>query len=309
MNYCVRRARKWSVGLICVLFFYYAAFAPLASESISLPGETAVVSVQSPIGKEARSTVLFVTGKNGWTPEHAIRAERLADLHTLVIGIDGGQLLALADGDCLRAVGMLPMLATKHQEDVGALARLPVLAALSGGTSLVLQAASEAPANYKGIVTEQFGVEPSICSKPDQIAVLAGKAPVRWLNVASEEFQPKLAALRGLKQVVPNAGPRKAFYRSYLGVAGTDSAFDLRTRETDIDLRALPLTIHATTASRQSDVYAIFLSGDGGWAGFDEQISNLLAESGMPVRRHLDAALSLARTNTSADRQGYLAHR
>uniref|UniRef100_UPI000A8B4309 hypothetical protein n=1 Tax=Leisingera sp. F5 TaxID=1813816 RepID=UPI000A8B4309 len=53
-------------------------------------------AVITPDGKEARSTALIITGAEGWNNELAARAQRLSDMHTLVIGVDGRALLSQA---------------------------------------------------------------------------------------------------------------------------------------------------------------------------------------------------------------------
>ena len=283
------------IGLRTLLLCGAAAVAVLATVLLGtsadlhtrdhphVDGMVAVVNLSVPAGKDARSTALLIAGNEGWTAEHAARSKRLSELHTLVIGIDGASLVESADGNCNAAVQMLPGLATHFQSETNAFARMPVLSALPGGSALAVLAARSTPARFKGLVTEAYGDPSSLCSSTTQISDLDGKAPIRWLDIVPDGMDSATAGLAGVKSVQPEAGLRKAFYRSYLGVAGTDSAFDLGDSSREAELSDLPLTIHPTPKGMRSDTYAIFLSGDGGWAKFDEEISNLLAQQGIPV--------------------------
>ncbi|WP_223620961.1 AcvB/VirJ family lysyl-phosphatidylglycerol hydrolase [Lysobacter sp. ESA13C] len=49
------------------------------------------------------------------------------------------------------------------------------------------------------------------------------------------------------------------------------------------DLKGLPLTEVAASSGGHRDSFAIFVSGDGGWAGFDQSVADRLAKAGVPV--------------------------
>jgi type IV secretory pathway VirJ component len=49
------------------------------------------------------------------------------------------------------------------------------------------------------------------------------------------------------------------------------------------DLKGLPLTEIAASGNDHRDSFAIFVSGDGGWAGFDQSVAERLAKAGVPV--------------------------
>lgn len=246
-----------------------------------------VLALHIPQGMDARSTAVIVTGSDGWTDEHRARAERLAELHTMVIGIDGPGLLYRSGGDCAIATETAAALTRRIQLREGALARAPVLVALesssgNSGSGFALAAAHLRPERFKGLVTAGYRPGTGPCALND-ISALGGKAPVRWLDVVPPGRPSVATGLAGVRVVEAEAGPRKAFYRSYLGVAGTDSSFDTSTGTDAADLGDLPLTVHAAPDGAPGDTYAIFLSGDGGWARFDEEISDRLAQSGIPV--------------------------
>lgn len=255
------------------------AFAVLPALMSAIPASAAdnVLAILQPEpGMEARSTALFITGAEGWTPEHALRAGRLTEMHTLVIAVDGPGLLDTAGG--CRALGApLAALADRVQAETGSLARMPVLTALADGADLALAAAEAAPDRFKGLATERFGSVPGPCA-----VALTGKAPVRWYDIVAPGTASQVAHLAGVRVLEAGEDPRKAFYRGYLAVAGADSALDTHTMAAG-DLANLPLTLHHEPSASATDTYAIFLSGDGGWAKFDEEVSSRLAAAGVPV--------------------------
>lgn len=246
------------------------------------PAFSAVASFHVPQGMEARSVALILSGAEGWKAELEARASRLSELHTLVIGIDSRALARLAP-DCAASAEILADLGDRLRDHAGAMPRLPVLAGIGAGGHFALSAARMLPGRFKGLVTEGYGDEASLCRNPAEVDKMGPKAPLRWLDIVDDGAISRAENLKGTRVVRPTEGLRKAFYRSYLGLAGTDHAFDIRTRDMDPRVRDLPLTIHQVADAPKTDLYAIFLSGDGGWANFDEEISDLLAAAGVPV--------------------------
>ena len=271
--------------ILLFLFLIFLTFAPLLAR---LPaflrpvGPPGLLAVQLPDGKEARSTALFITGKDGWDAEETARAQRLSEMHTMVLVIDGEGLLTRVGGDCSALGTALADLARSQQQQHGALARTPVLVGLpNGGGAIALAAASTGgTAQFKGLVTLDLKPGAAPCPTP----LTAGqKAPLRWLDVTETAETSAAQGISGATIVAPDPDPRKAFYQSYLRVAGTDSAFDLSTAAQPDTLADLPLTLHQNATATQSGTYAIFLSGDGGWAAFDKEVSDRLAAAGIPV--------------------------
>jgi type IV secretory pathway VirJ component len=61
--------------------------------------------------------------------------------------------------------------------------------------------------------------------------------------------------------------------------AGTRSA----RPSAPLSLQDLPLVEVPATGAGNDDLFAVLLSGDGGWAGIDKQVAHSLAERGIPV--------------------------
>ncbi|MBQ4826847.1 hypothetical protein J4729_20210 [Leisingera sp. HS039] len=271
----LRKGFAWAAALL----FLTAGTCPGQPDARGLQPSAVI----APDGKEARSTALIITGAEGWSKELAARAQRLSDMHTLVIGVDGRALLSQAGGDCAAAAPLLSGLARRTQQQLGALARTPVLSGYGEGAAIALHAAGAAPISFKGLVTVRFDVSPVLCAGNALTDAQAGKAPVRWLDIAPPGTVSAASGIAGATVVDPKSDPRRAFYQSYLRLAGTDHAFDTQTAAAGSGLDGLPLTIHQDADAPASGTYAIFLSGDGGWANFDEQVSDRLAAQGIPV--------------------------
>ncbi|WP_194269408.1 AcvB/VirJ family lysyl-phosphatidylglycerol hydrolase [Tritonibacter litoralis] len=217
-------------------------------------------------------------GQQGWDHEVEQRAQRLSEMHTLVIGVTATGTLRQSDA-CEQFASELARIAETEQKNQNALARTPVLVGLQDGAALAISAAWAAPDRFKGLVTQAAPNRNGFCDTTHTPS--STKAPVRWLDIALPNTSPA-QGLAGVTVVDPTDNPRKAFYQSYLRLAGTDSSFDIDTGA-GADLRDLPLTVHENQNVAAQDVYAIFLSGDGGWAKFDEEISDRLADHGIPV--------------------------
>ncbi len=245
-------------------------------------GPDPVLAVQVPQGIETRSTAILFAGTAGWSSEHAARAEFLARSHSLVVGVDGARLLDAVGADCAGIGTGLADLVHAIQADAGVSARAPVLVAIDDAADLALAAARSAPSRFKGLVTEGYAPSRGQCAL-DDLGALGGKAPVRWLDLVGPGATSRVEILSGARGVSTAADPRKTFYRSYFSLAGTDAAFDTDTVPLATDLSDIPITMHDARASAPGDTYAIFLSGDGGWAHFDEEIADRLAEAGVPV--------------------------
>ncbi len=272
-----RSYRKWGVGGLVSALAIAAAVVTLAHK---MPPPH-VLDVIAPDGKVARSTAILLTGREGWTEELAARANELSEMHTLVVGLDGQSLLEAADGSCAATAPLILETALAVQTREGALARTPVLTGYGSAAQLALLAADAAPERFKGLVTVSTGDSASLCG--DEKMTTADKAPLRWLDVVELGAASAAEGIKGASVIPPTPTARRAFYQSYLRLAGTDSAFDTRATSTAADLQDLPLTLHHIAEAPVSDTYAIFLSGDGGWANFDKEISQRLAAQGVPV--------------------------
>ena len=71
-------------------------------------------------------------------------------------------------------------------------------------------------------------------------------------------------------------------------------------------LADLPIVeVDATPGTPTSDSFAVLLSGDGGWAGIDKQVAQLLADRGVPTAGRRLTALLLDRAYAAGAVDGH----
>jgi type IV secretory pathway VirJ component len=192
----------------------------------------------------------------------------------------------------------------------------PVLFGYSAGASLVYSTLAQAPTGtFAGGVSLSFCTEMEtagahLCrgaglhsvpiEKSTEVALQpAGKLAFPWTIVHGErDTICKASATRSFVTAIPAARlialpkathdltPTDAWwprarqdYRAML-VADTASPAPAKVRPESLD--DLPLTEVPATA-KDSDVFAVMISGDGGWAGLDQSVSAALATRGVPV--------------------------
>jgi type IV secretory pathway VirJ component len=77
-----------------------------------------------------------------------------------------------------------------------------------------------------------------------------------------------------------SAQPSSAFQAAFASLAASAHA---RATSPPTDLADIPLVEVLPRAPDHTDAFAVFISGDGGWAGFDRELSAELAARGLPV--------------------------
>ena len=262
----------------------------------------------------ARSTVLLFSGRDGWDHETAIYAETLRQRQTLVAGIDTPALLRklAEDGDdCEFLDGDLDNLgrfvqAYTHQDDY----RPPLLFGSEEGAALVFGVLAQAPAKqFGGGVGVSFcprsALHPPLCkgTSLQQKPLAAGSAKGSQFLSSSRLRAPFTAV------ITPESGACNA--RDFLSrVPMTELQYPVRRQSGAPSASAaaivaygklaasvapphrrsealpdLPLVEIEPTAHRSEhrDLFAILMSGDGGWAGLDEELADTLAAHGIPV--------------------------
>jgi len=262
--------------------------------------------------------VLFASGDGGWNLGVVGMAERLRDQGALVVGFDVRtylQTAAKAPG-CTYAAADFEALSQFVQRRLG-LARYlpPVLAGYSSGATLVYVALAQSPPNtFKG------GLSLGFCSDLDgthgwcpgaaglRSALTArGKGwnfgpvkrlPAPWILLNGQDDQvcstaAAAAFVAGIERAELVALPSVGHGFGVVGRWGPayDRAFQRILTATSADavpapgpVSDLPLVeVSADSAPAGTDLFAIMLSGDGGWAGLDREVSQRLAARGIPV--------------------------
>jgi len=259
----------------------------------------------------ARSTALLFSSQRGWDREADAYARALRSSKTLVAGIDTPALLKVLaqDGDnCEFLDGDLDNLsrfvqAYTRQDDY----RPPLLMGLDESAALVFGALSQAPPkSFSGGVGVGFcpfsPLRPPLCAgtglrqrhEPGGGSTILPTSRLQSPFFAVATPASEACGARDFTNRVDGAElrwpvRRQAGAPSAVGAAllayGTLAANIAPAHRKPEALPDLPLVEVAASRDDPShrDLLAVLLSGDGGWAGLDEEIADRLAAEGIPV--------------------------
>jgi type IV secretory pathway VirJ component len=295
-----------------------AATAADSTYSTRLPAERfGTVTVYIPEGKP-RSVAIFLSGDGGWQLGVIGMARALTDMGAVVVGADIRQYLGSLKRSAQRAGAPCQMMAADFealshqvQKEIGMSEyHVPVLIGYSSGATVVYATLVQSPpgtfagALSLGFCAAQDFAAASLCPgaglhytrNPQHELVFEPAASLRrlWIALQGQKDQvcsahavDEFAAPVANAQVVklPLVGHGFALERAWLPqfrdayARLTARAETPPQRPPDID--DLPVTeVHA---SGVSDEFALLLTGDGGWAGLDQELAARLAASGVPT--------------------------
>ena len=279
------------------------------------------VLVYSPQGTPT-SFALFLSGDDGWTPTVDIMARQLVQQGAMVVGIDWPKFKAVLDADSAQCVfpdGDLENLSHFVQAYFHAPNYLsPILVGLSAGSTFAYAMLAQAPRNtFAAALTLGFcphlDLDKPLCkgtalefvrsTRSRGVDLLPAKSLGNpWVDLQSGggETCPAAAAhdftsqVRGAAAVVlPNAGRGFASppgwvpqYAAAYNKLSTENS-TTRVAPPPSSLRDLPVVeIPAQVPDGRaagSGAFAIIMSGDGGWAGLDQDVAGALSAQGIPV--------------------------
>jgi len=260
--------------------------------------------------------VLFVSGDGGWNLGVIDMARALASLDALVVGIDiTSYLKGLArSGDkCSYCAADFEALSKFVQKKLDFPSYVqPVLVGYSSGATLVYASLVQAPPNtFAGAVSLGFCPDLPL-SKPfcrgNGLAWQAGPKGRGYSFQPATNLQSPWIALQGtidqvcpaaatelyVKQVqngeivmLPKVGHGFSVQRNWMPqFKETFSRLIAREKAKEpvpvAALTDLPI-VEVSASGSVSDLMAVIISGDGGWAGIDRQIGEFLAHKGIPV--------------------------
>lgn len=282
----------WGMGVLALSLL---ATPVMAAEQVS-HGRFEQVPVLLPSGPAQRVVLWF--GDGGASTEHLARLQALRDDGAMVVDIDTRhlyQVLAKEGGKCGFSAGDVENFSRYVQAYYHVPTyRLPILGGDGAGAALAYAVATQAdPDVFAGLLTEGF------CPQLHNATMTCGGAikgrrllpqPLRfpWLNAAAGKGQacPE-AAVAAFIAGVPLA---REFARTHAGRAtpGEVAAARVLGAQRGVSLPAVPqdldgLPLVEVPASGQGDTFAVFVSGDGGWAGLDKDVAGALAQAGIPV--------------------------
>ena len=297
-------------------FFLAAAFALAASSAQAQEhvshGRFADVALYRPAG-EPKSFVLFLSGDGGWNRGVDGMAESLAAEGALVAGVDVPKFLASFSGDgasCVNPDGDLENLSHYLQ----GYAQLPtyftpVLVGYSSGATLAYAMLAQAPSGtFAGAISLGFCPELDLAVPPchgDGLRFETRQSHKSVDLTASSTLGGPWWALHGEQDSVcdisatrafvgatpqatlvslPNVGHGYSVQRNWLPQLLDSFRAALAKSTSALSVPSLPdLPLVEVPALERGDLFAVLVSGDGGWAGLDKDVAAGLAARGIPV--------------------------
>jgi type IV secretory pathway VirJ component len=293
--------------LIASALMLFSALAAAAPSHLS-HGRFKDLVIYSPPA-QASSFVLFLSGDEGWSRRAEAAAEVLAQQGAMVVGIDLAQFKAVleADGDqCEFPDGDLENLSHFVQAYFHSSTYLaPLIVGIDSGGSMAYAVLAQAPQDtFAGALSVGFcphlNLQKPLC-KGSGLELTHGARgaglnlqPIHSLNnpwvvlqdssnrdcpaVTTREFVSQVhgaavATLPGLSERPVSA----AFNR--LAAAGLKRSIGPPAALGDLPV----VEVSAQPNVPASDSFAVIMSGDGGWAGIDQNIAAALSAKGIPV--------------------------
>jgi type IV secretory pathway VirJ component len=282
-------------------------------------GRFGAVGIRRPAG-DPREVVLFASAGGEWSAAEAAAVQRLNGRGAVVAVFDAGRYLArldLSPDKCVSPAADFEGLSHYLQSKLGLKDYLqPALVGYSSGAALAYAALGEAPDGlFKGALSVAFCPElklrKSVCKgsgieatpHKDSKGLLEGTAlrpvkrlPGRWVSLLDpahsacplQQAQDFAASVPGAEIMSVQSAAGESADASW--AAAFDAAF-ARTMggsppmapPLPAPVADLPLILLPATGTGANDWFAVFLSGDGGWAGIDQGVSAELAGHNIPV--------------------------
>jgi type IV secretory pathway VirJ component len=293
-----------------------AAPAPTAATAPArlLPaGSFGTVSVYLPAGTP-QSVAIFLSGDGGWNLGVVNMAQALRAKGAVVIGVDVTHYLAALRGKsaCRLIAGDFENLSHQVQKKIGLKEyHVPVLLGYSSGATVVYAVLVQSPpGTFAGAMSLGFcpdqdfggaalcpgaGLHYSHGKQNDLIFEPATTLKQPWIALQGQQDQvcaPKAvddfgtqthgAQIIRLPKVGHGFGVERnwlpQFLEAYQGlVEGVNAPRALRPQQIN------DLPVNEVHAEGNSDEFALLLTGDGGWAGLDQELAAHLAASGVPT--------------------------
>ncbi len=280
-------------------------------------GRFGIVHVYVPAGNP-QSAAIFVSGDGGWELGVINMARALREMGALVIGVDIRQYFASlrreaqrADAHCQMIAADFESLSHQAQKQIGLREyHVPVLVGYSSGATVAYAALVQSPpgtfagALSLGFCADQDFAGAALCpgnglhyrQNPQHELVFepAGSLRQPWIALqgqqdqvcdphAADEFAARVSGGAVVKLPLVGHGfsvERKwmpQFRAAYARLAAPPPATVLAAPE----ISDLPLQeVHAAGGSQE---FALLLTGDGGWAGLDQELATRLAANGVPT--------------------------
>jgi type IV secretory pathway VirJ component len=246
-------------------------------------------SVFAPAGPPTGVAILL-SGDTGLDAEARTLAGKLSGWGVLVVGVDTRAFSAATAPDPGPCCSLGTRLLALVDRAGGGTFPPPILVGYGSGASRAVAAAAESgPRDFAALITIDY-------CPPRQAA---GKVLIPWVDLhasanracTAQALAGSFAGLPSAKAVLlPGTGTRSAqedqwvpqFRDAYLKLATAAAATTNAPPLLAGDVSDLPLT-EVTAKAGRSRRLAILLTGDGGFAGLDRDMSTRLAAAGVPV--------------------------
>ncbi len=264
--------------------------------------------VYSPVGTPT-SFILFLSGDAGWNAAAESMAQQLVRQGAMVTGIDTPSLQANLQADAANCVfpdGDLENLSHFVQAYFHNVSYLPpMLIGLGSGAAFAYGVLAQAPRDtFASALTVDFcprlAMQKPLCkgsgveSEPAAAGAGVDLLPIKSLSnpwVSLQTQGAKSCAAAAAKFISQVQGAASATLPA-VGIAPFNAAFAklasatsrARVAPPPAALGDLPVVeVPAQPGVAQSDEFALIMSGDGGWAGIDQDIAAALTATGIPV--------------------------
>jgi type IV secretory pathway VirJ component len=259
--------------------------------------------------------VLFASGDGGWNQGVVTMARELSTMGSLVAGFDVVSYLKAVEADAERcAYPAADFEALGHyleQRYAFSTFDAPVLVGYSSGATVVYAAAAQAPPNtFRGAISLGFcpdlPVRKPWCRGRSLEATPLSGAPGYRFAPAPDLITPWVALHGAIDQVcapdtvaafvrntgnaeivrLPEVGHGFGVVRNWMPQfrAAYARLIEQPIPETPVASTGLPgLPLVEVPATGGGDTLAVIVSGDGGWAGIDRSLAEVLARQGIPV--------------------------
>ena len=301
--------------LLASSFSHAASAAPAPIQQLPA-GRFGTVTVYVPEGTP-KSVAIFLSGDGGWNLGVTRMAGALRDNGAVVIGVDIrrylGSLRTAAqkpDAACQSLAGDFETLSHRIQKKIGLQEyQVPVLVGYSSGATVIYAALVQSPpGTFEGALSLGFCADQdfggaALCSgnglhyspgQKGEIILQPWKALNQpWFALQGQQDQvcspqgvDQFAALSGASQVVklPTVGHGFSVERNWLpqflqSYKSITDRQDARRTARPADIGDLPVI--EVRAEGNSEELALLLTGDGGWAGLDQEVASRLAAGGV----------------------------
>jgi type IV secretory pathway VirJ component len=285
----------------------------MVAETIEYPALGSVTLYQP--AQPATEFVIFVSGDGGWNLGVVDMAQHLVAEGAFVAGIDmnqmGKRLLASA-GSCINAAATFETLSHFVQQKYGMHRyETPILVGYSSGATVVYATLAQSPVGtFKGALSLGFcpdldwskplcrgeGLERDPGPKVGFVYRPAMQLRDPWIALQgdqdqvcnSEQTRKFVARVPGARFVqLPKVGHGYSVERNWL--PQFLDAYHRIADTSDLPRPALPSGVNdlpiveLPASGTENDLFAIMLSGDGGWAGLDREVATELNARGVPV--------------------------